>query len=65
MIGIVDSDCNASVHEKPSIFSEVVCELSPSTRVEIDEQASTQEYYKICTPAGVEGYCLKIYFSVE
>ena len=44
------------VHEKPDLESEVVCKLRYLTEVAIDEDESTDEFYKICTAIGAEGY---------
>lgn len=47
------------VHEKPDLNSEIVCKFRYLTEVAIDEEESTDEFYKICTAIGAEGYALK------
>ena len=47
------------VHEKPDLESDIVCKLRYATVVEIDESKSTDEFYKIYTAIGAEGYVLK------
>ena len=47
------------VYEKPDRESEIVCKLRYSTEVAIDEEESTDEFYKICTVTGAEGYASK------
>lgn len=45
--------------------SEILCEIAADTKVIIDKKNSTNEFYKICTEAGVEGYCMKQFITVE
>lgn len=65
MKGVVDTFGEAIVRDKPSVFGDLVCLLKNGTVVEIDEKASNRDFYSICTPAGVEGYCLKMYLMIE
>jgi len=37
----------------------VICTINCHAEVEIDELESTDDFYKICTASGVEGYCMK------
>lgn len=65
MKGVVDTYGEAVVRDKPSVFGDMVCVLKNGTVVEIDEKASNRDFYSICTSAGVEGYCLKMYLMIE
>lgn len=65
MKGVVDTFGEAIVRDKPSVFGDLVCFLKNGTVVEIDEKASNKDFYSICTSAGVEGYCLKMYLTIE
>lgn len=65
MKGVVDTFGDAIVRDKPSVFGDMVCLLKNGTVVEIDEKASTKDFYSVCTSAGVEGYCLKMYLMIE
>ena len=47
------------IYEKPSLDSEIVCKLRYATEVAIDEPESTDEFYKVYTAMGAEGYALK------
>lgn len=54
------ADClRLHVHEKPDLESEIVCKLRYLTELSVDEDESTDEFYKVCTVAGAEGYALK------
>lgn len=45
--------------------AEVLCEINVGSQVVIDEKNSTNEFYKVCTEAGVEGYCMKQFIAVK
>lgn len=53
-----------NVRESPSIDSNVVCEIASSTEVVIDEQKSTNDFYKIYISSGIEGFCMKQFIEV-
>lgn len=63
--GYVDGCLRLNVREAPDRYAAVVCVLDVSDEVEIDESASTEDFYKVCTAAGQEGYCMKNYIVIE
>ena len=64
-IGIV-CNCNTlNVRKEPSKYADILCTIQASEKVEIDESKSTHDFYKIFNSAGVEGYCMKNYISVD
>ena len=64
-IGIVHCCEKLNLRKEPSITSEVVCVIDRLTEVVIDESESTEDFYKVCTPAGVEGFCVKLYIKTN
>ena len=52
------------VRKEPNLDSEIVCELPSSTNLVVEEQYTSGKFYKICTPSGIEGYCLKKFISI-
>ena len=59
-------DCKMlNVRKGPSIESEVLCEISWYTELMVYEEESTDEFYKICTASGIEGYCMKKFISIN
>ena len=59
-------DCEMlNVRKEPSIESEVLCEISWYTELMVYEEESTDEFYKICTASGIEGYCMKKFISIN
>lgn len=57
-IGVVDC-LRLHVYSKPSLDSDVVCKIRYLTEVMIDKGASTEDFYKIYTAIGAEGFCQK------
>ena len=53
-----------NVREKPDIMARVLEVIGLNTRVEIDEGASTKLWYKVTTPAGTVGYCMKEFMTI-
>lgn len=47
------------IHTEPDADSEVVCKIRYLTELEIDLDNSTDDFYKVCTETGAEGYCKK------
>lgn len=59
-------DCyRLNIRSGPSIDAEVLCEIPVDTKVKILESEFTEDFYKVVTGAGVEGYCLKTFIKIE
>jgi uncharacterized protein YgiM (DUF1202 family) len=63
-VGVVNC-LRLHVFSKPSVDSEIVCKFRYLTEVEIDTERSTENFYKICTAIGAEGYCLKEFITIK
>lgn len=64
-MGIV-SDCKKlRVRNYPELEANVICEIEVGSKVVIDENKSTEEFYKVCTETGIDGYCMKRFIKVE
>ena len=58
-------DCvKLNVREEPNTKASVVFEIPVGSTVYIDETCSTDDFYKICTEHGVEGYCMKKFIEI-
>lgn len=64
-IGTVINCASLNVRKEPSKDAAIMCTIKASEKVEIDESKSTNEFYKIFNSAGVEGYCMKNYISID
>lgn len=63
--GVV-ADCGKlNVRHEPTSDSKVITTISSGTEVEIiDNGESTDEFYKICTAVGVEGFCMRKFINI-
>lgn len=65
VIGIVSNTPKLRVRKEPNVDSEILCLLDKDTEVNIDLENSAEFFYKIVTPAGLEGYCMKEYITIK
>ena len=45
--------------------SDVLCIIEKDSEVQINLDESTEEFYKVVTPSGIEGYCMKKFIEVK
>ncbi len=65
VFGIV-SDCERlNIRESPSIDSDSIGVIERDSEIMIDEANSTDEFYSVCTKAGIEGFCMKQFISIR
>ena len=63
--GVVNG-CNLlRVRKVPSTDAAVLCEIDVNSKVEVNEVESTADFYKVCTEAGIEGFCMKKFIKIE
>ena len=62
--GVVSDCAKLNVREAAKPDAEVICVITRDTELVIDERASTREFYKVCTAAGVEGFCMKRFIAI-
>lgn len=65
VIGTVVDCVRLRVRESASSNAEVICEISKDSDVLIDENESTDEFYKVCTESGAEGFCMKKFIALK
>lgn len=63
-MGVVTDCFKLNVREEPDGAANIICTLDLATEVEIDEDNSTEDFYKIYTASGVEGFCMKKFVAV-
>ena len=54
-----------SIYSEPDLDSEIICKVRYLTEVKIDLDESTDNFYKVYTAIGVEGFCLKEFVTVK
>lgn len=64
-IGSVSGCSKLNVRFRPNSNSDIVCTIDYNTEVMIDESESTNEYYKVYTSSGIEGFCIKKYIDIK
>jgi hypothetical protein len=64
-IGFVTNCKKLNVREEPKTDSAIVCEVDYQTELMLDEKGSTEEFYKVCTATGIEGFCMKKFIAIQ
>lgn len=64
ILGVVVDCDKLNIRKEPSINADIVCMIDASTNLIVDYESSTDEFYKICTYAGIEGYCMKKFVKI-
>lgn len=62
--GIVTAD-KLNVRKVPSLNGEVAAAINKNTKVRINVEKSTLDWYKVSTSTGVSGYCMKKFIEVK
>ena len=64
-VGIVTNCRKLNVREEPKLDAPVICEVACQTELIIEEADSTEDFYKVCTAAGIEGFCMKKFIAIQ
>lgn len=62
--GVV-SCLSLNVRKGPDIREAILGLIHRNDKVLIDEAESTDGWYSVCTEAGLEGFCMKEYISID
>lgn len=63
--GIVTNCLYLNVRKRPDINADVAVVIDALTQVCVDLDASTEDFYKVRTSDGVEGFCMKKYITLS
>lgn len=63
--GIVVGCSKLNVRSKPAIDADILVVLEVNSEIVIDPARSTNEWVKVTTAAGVEGYCMRKFVSAK
>lgn len=63
--GVVSGCERLNVRSNPDASADVLCTIDRGTEVVIDKKGSTKDFYKICTAAGVDGFCMKQFITKQ
>lgn len=65
MIGTVMDCSSLNIRAKSNINSEIIATVKAGTELLIDKDESVNDWYKVYTETGIEGFCMKKYVSVH
>lgn len=63
--GIVTGCLYLNVRKLPDINADVAVVIDALTQVCVDLDASTEDFYKVHTSDGVEGFCMRKYIALS
>ena len=64
-IGIVNGCERLNIRLKPNKESDILCVIDKSVNLCIDVNNSTEDFYKVVIPVGIEGYCMKQFITIQ
>lgn len=64
VLGVVTECVKLRVRSTPEVAENVLTEITLASEVLVDLKESTDEFYKITTEAGIEGYCMRQYINI-
>lgn len=62
--GVITDCAKLNVRSEPSREADVVCIIDATTDLVIYEEESTEDFYKVCTASGAEGFCMKKFIKI-
>jgi len=65
LIGIVTSCTKLNIRNSPDKTAEVVGQVFVNSELVIDVEKSNDDWYCVCTSAGVEGFCMRDFVTVK
>lgn len=66
VIGVVVNCQKLRVRSEASADTDnTITVLDALSEVTVDEDASTEDFYKVCTAAGVDGFCMKKFIALR
>lgn len=63
--GVVTDCLRVAVYKEPRANSGIVKVVTALTRVTVDLEKSTDDFYRISTSKGIQGYCMKKFIAVR
>lgn len=64
LIGLVGNCARLNVREEPNIMANVVMVLEAGSEVQLASEESINDFYKVTTADGREGYCMCDYINI-
>ena len=65
LLGVVTGCERLNVRKEPSSTAAIVCEIENKTEVMIEESESTEDFYKVFTVSGIDGFCMRKFIEIK
>ena len=65
IIGVVTDCLRLNIRKEPNKDSDVVVIVACLDELKIDPDASTDDWYAVCTVTGIEGFCMMKFVAVR
>lgn len=63
--GFVTGCSRLNVRKEPNVKADVLSVIPANSEVMVELDGSTDDFYKVCTSVGIEGFCMKKYISLK
>lgn len=63
-VGVVVGCSKLNIRKEPSIKAEVIGQIPLNSKIVVYSDEVYQDFYRICTYSGVEGYCMKKFINL-
>lgn len=64
IFGVVTDCAKLNVRKAPDVTAPIICTIPRNAEVEVLFEESTDEFYKVLTASGVEGFCMAKYIAI-
>jgi len=65
MIGVVRDCFRLNIRKEPKITSEIISKVDVFSKLIINENESTYEWFSILTESGINGFCMKKFVAIS
>lgn len=65
VMGVVTNCLRLNVREKPTMEGSIITEVDALSELMIDLGESNEGWYRVCTEAGIEGFCMKKFIAIK
>lgn len=65
VFGVVTNCVRLNIREEPNISAPIITQVNALSELMIDLAASNEEWYSVCTEAGIEGFCMKKFVAIK
>lgn len=65
VIGVVTNCVRLNIREEPDISAPIITEVNALSELMVDIGKSDEEWYSVCTEAGIEGFCMRKFVAIK